>query len=69
MRQWLKELRLTKKTTQQELANELDVSLSYYNQIENGERQKNLDLSLAAKLSELFEIPIEWIIQQESKLA
>ena len=40
----------------------------YYNLIENGERQKDLDLSIATKLSEIFEVSIDWIAEQEQKL-
>jgi hypothetical protein len=37
--------------------------------IENGERQKDLDLSIVVKLSELFGVTIEWIAQQEKNNA
>jgi hypothetical protein len=37
--------------------------------IENGERQKDLDLSIVVKLSELFGVSIEWIAQQEKNNA
>ena len=33
--------------------------------IENGERQKKLDLSMVTKLSEIFGVSIEWIAEQD----
>ena len=42
MRSWLKELRQRNLETQSETAKKLDISESYYNMIENGERQKRL---------------------------
>lgn len=46
MRKWLKDLRNRKEFSQQILANMLEISQNYYSNIENGERQKDLDLSL-----------------------
>lgn len=55
--------------TQQDSANKLGVSLSYYNSIENGNRQKNMDLRFASKIAETFHVPIDFIVAEESKLA
>lgn len=41
MRYYLVSLRKAKNFTQKQLSEKLDISESYYNQIENGERQKN----------------------------
>ena len=49
------------------MSKKLDISESYYNLIENGERQKNLDLSLVTKLAELFDVSVEWIAEQEKE--
>ena len=68
MREYLLTLRKEKNLTQKELAQKLDVSESYYNQIENGERQKNMDISLVNRLSLVLEIPITTIIEYENKL-
>lgn len=65
MRVWLKILREKNNLTQLEISKKLDISESYYNLIENGERQKNLDLSLVTKLAELFDVSVEWIAEQE----
>lgn len=68
MREYLLALRKEKNLTQKELARKLDVSESYYNQIENGERQKNMDISLVNRLAVVLEVPITTIIEQESQL-
>lgn len=68
MREYLLTLRKEKNLTQKELARKLDVSESYYNQIENGERQKNMDISLVNRLAVVLEVPITTIIEQESQL-
>lgn len=68
MREYLLTLRKEKNLTQKELARKLDVSESYYNQIENGERQKNMDISLINRLAVVLEVPITTIIEQESQL-
>lgn len=68
MRSYLLTLRKEKNLTQKELAQKLDVSESYYNQIENGERQKNMDISLVNRLSLVLEVPITTIIEHENEL-
>ena len=68
MREYLLTLRKEKNFTQKEIARKLDVSESYYNQIENGERQKNMDISLVNRLAVVLEVPITTIIEQESQL-
>lgn len=68
VRDYLLALRKRKNMTQKELAHKLDVSESYYNQIENGERQKNMDISLVNRLSLVLEIPITTIIEHENQL-
>ena len=68
MREYLLTLRKGKNLAQKELAQKLDVSESYYNQIENGERQKNMDISLVNRLSLVLEIPITTIIEHENEL-
>ena len=68
MRKYLCELRGKLKLTQLETAKKLDISESYYSLIESGERQKKLKLSLAFKISNVFNVPIEYIIAEEEKL-
>lgn len=65
MRLWLKTAREKKELTMKMLADKLNISESYYCSIENGERQKKMDLSLAAKLSVALDMPIVEIIENE----
>lgn len=68
MREWLKKLRIEKKLTQQSIADKTGMSLSNFNLIENGERQKDLDLSLVIKLAKIFGVSVDYIIAEEEKL-
>ena len=65
MRDWLLEMRKKKGMTQLELAKKLDISEAYYSYIESGDRQKKMDLALAAKLSVVFDMPVDMIIALE----
>lgn len=67
MRDWLKKLRQDSFKTQLETANELDISESYYNLIENGERQKQLSMELAQKIADVFGVSLDYISEQEKK--
>lgn len=67
MREWLKNSRKEKGITMSELARKFDISESYYCLIENGERQKRMDISLLAKLADTLNIPIAEIVALEEK--
>ena len=67
MRDWLKKLRQDNLKTQLETANELDISESYYNLIENGERQKQLSMELAQKIADVFGVSLDYISEQEKR--
>lgn len=67
MRDWLAEIRKKNRMTQLEVAKKIDVSESYYSYIENGDRQKKMDVALAAKLSVVFGIPVARIIELENQ--
>lgn len=69
MREWLKNARENKKMTMKTLADKLNISESYYCSIENGTRQKNMDVSLASKLSVALEIPIGEIVEYEKAVS
>ena len=60
-------LRVMNGMSQQETANALGISQTYYGYIETGERQKDLNLSLTNKIAELFDVSVEYIIEQENK--
>lgn len=68
MRSWLKKLRQDNSKTQLEIAKELDISESYYNLIENGERQKQLSMELAQRIADVFGISLDYISEQESEV-
>lgn len=67
VRDWLKEKRIGKNLTQDQMAEQLGISLSYYNLIENGERQKKMDLSIANQLSVILGMTLMQIIEKESE--
>lgn len=65
MRNWLKELRMKCKKTQCDTARHLGISQSSYCKIESGERQADLNLSTAIKLSEFLGVSMKQIIAHE----
>lgn len=52
MREWLKTLRKDNNLTAAEMADKLGISESYYSLIENGERQKKMDIVLVTRIAE-----------------
>ena len=66
-RAWLKEARTKAGMSQAEVAKELGISEAYYSYIEAGERQKNMDITLCAKLSKIFSIEIRQIVELEEE--
>ncbi|MCM1335739.1 MAG: helix-turn-helix transcriptional regulator [Bacteroides sp.] len=67
MRNYLVTLRKEKNLTQKQLAEKLDISESYYNQIENRERQKRMDITVIDRLSKALGISASDIIRHESE--
>ena len=65
MREWLRQARTSKGITMKQASERLGISESYYSMIENGDRQRDLDLTLANKLSNLFDVPILQIVENE----
>ena len=65
MRDWLLNARKERGLTQLDVAKKLDISEAYFNYIENGERQKKMDIALASKLSMILDIPLAEIIEFE----
>ena len=66
-REWLKKLRKAKKLTQVELASEMGISQHYYCAIENGVKKQELTLSMANKISEVLNVPLEYIVNCEAQ--
>ena len=67
MREWLKKARCDKGLTMKEIASKLGISESYYSLIENGERQKKMDVLLMSGLSTVLDIPVSQIAKTESE--
>lgn len=68
-REWLKKARTEKGITMKEMARRLDISESYYCFIENGERQKKMDVTRINGLSAVLGIPAAEIMRKEIKYA
>ena len=66
MRSWLFEARTKSGMTQAEVAKKIGISESYYAFIEGGQRQKKMEITLASKLSAIFDIPIKKIVDLEN---
>ena len=68
-REYLKKLREQRNMSMQIVADKIGITRQYYQQIEAGERQKKMDVTLVIALSNLFEITPEQIIMQEQNNA
>lgn len=67
MRDWMKKARKDAGLTLKEVGVRLGISESYYAQIESGNRSKSLDITMAAKLAEIFGLSIDTIINYEKE--
>jgi len=68
MREYLKKLREEHGYTMQTVADKLGISKQYYQRIEVGDRQQNMDITLAVKLSDIFGVTIQKIIEEEQAI-
>lgn len=68
VREYLIDAREKAGMTQQDVANCLGISRQYYQMVEQGERQKRMDLSLAGGLSAALNMPILEIIEHENAM-
>ena len=66
MRNWLKTLREGKHFTMKEMAEHLGISESYYCAIENGSRQKKMDIILICNIARIFNLPVEQVVAYEA---
>ena len=64
MREWL--INLRGEISQSEIAEKLDITQQYYSYIENGERQKKMDIQLCEKIADIFGISVSDIIKFEA---
>ena len=69
LRAWLKDLRNEKGLTMKEVGAQLGISESYYCAIEAGDRQKKMDVTLAAGIATVFGRPVAEIIALETASA
>lgn len=65
MREYLIGLRTKIGLTQQEVANKLLISQNYLSLIESGNRQEDLKLSTIKGFSKVYDVTVEYLIQQE----
>ena len=68
MREYLRQLRKKAKMTQEDVAKKLGMVESSYSMIEAGKRQKDLNISLVQSFSEIFDVPVSQIIEEEKKI-
>lgn len=67
VRHYLTSLRNDRRETQQDVANAVKISRQYYTMIESGERQKRMDITLAARLAQHFGLDVAKIIAMEER--
>ena len=65
LRVWLKTLRSKRNYSQTVMADKLEMTRQAYCQIENGQRQNDLPLSLMVKISDVFNITLDDIKNYE----
>ncbi len=65
MRTYLEERRKELNLSQQDVANAIGISRQYFNSIENGTRQKKMDITLVTKLATVLNLTVENIICSE----
>lgn len=68
MRNYLKNVRRERGLTRQAVAEHVGISAHYYCMIEQGSRQGELSLMFAVKLSEVLQVPLARIVEEEMAL-
>lgn len=64
-REYLIEMRTRKGLTQRDISKQLGISESYYNLIENGIRQKNMNVTTLCGLSKALQVSITILVDKE----
>lgn len=67
MRDYLKNLREQSNLNKREISCLMEISESYYNLIEKGCRQKEMNIIILSKIAKVFKKPIHEILQEELK--
>lgn len=65
MRNYLARLREQRNESQQDVANSIGITRQYYALIEQGDRQKKMDITLLTALSKHFEVSLPELIKME----
>lgn len=65
MRKWLRELRESHALTTEQMAAVLEIEAEYYEVMESGDLPVNIPVLLAAKIAEVFEIPLSRLVLYE----
>lgn len=65
MREYLVEFRKKKGLSQKDISSLLGISESYYNLIEKGTRKKDMSIGMLFNLSQIFEVSLMNLINQE----
>ena len=65
MREYLLNMRISRGMTQKEVSLKLGISESYYNLIENGNRQKDMSVYLLHGLSKVFKVSAKFLLDKE----
>ena len=69
MRKWLKELREGKGITQNDISKKHGITQCTYSLLETGKRQSKMSIETAQKLAAVFDVPIEYVLEQETKVS
>lgn len=69
MRTWLRDLRTSHNFTMKEMGQKLHISESYYCAIENGDRQRKMDIVLVTDIARVFKLPISKVASFETDYA
>jgi transcriptional regulator with XRE-family HTH domain len=66
VRDYLKVMRKDRGLSLQDMADKIGISRQYYQLIENGERQKKMDITLVKRIATVLGVSLETIIEQEN---
>lgn len=68
-RAWLKTLRESRAMTQTEAAKAFGISSSTHACLESGRRHKEMSIETARKIAEIFKVPFEYVLENETKIS
>ena len=68
MRDYLKAMREDRGLSLQDMADKIGISRQYYQLIENGKRQKKMDITLVKSIATIFGVSLETIIENENAI-